>query len=124
MHALIYAAPPGSAVFHAVEQGWTTDTYQLANVIDLLAIKVWQSTEGAHKRPARGQPEPVERPSEKTRKKNHPDGGTDEGQLAAVGTTAATVTTVEKFMAMREARQRRYREEHGLQQETREEPAG
>lgn len=110
-------------MFHAVEQGWTTDTYQLANLVDLLAIKVWQSTEGAHKRPARGQPDPVERPSEKTRRKDT-SGGTDEGQLAAVGTSAATVTTVEKFLAMREARQRRYREAHGLQQETREEPAG
>ncbi|AJA43689.1 tail assembly chaperone [Mycobacterium phage Findley] len=104
LYAFIFASPPGTAVFHAFEKGWTTSDYLLAHVIDALRINNWQRTEGAHKNPPQGAPDPFPRPGDDEPKRA-------EGTVSA-GTTAATRTTVGKFMAMRAEREKRWREKH------------
>lgn len=101
LYAFIFAAPPGTAVFHAVEKGWTTADYLLAHAIDRLSILIWQKTEGAHKKPPRGMPERFPRPSDEKPVKSV-------GDTANVGTTAATVTTVEDYIAKRAEREQRW----------------
>lgn len=104
LYAFIFAAPPGSSVYHAVEKGWTTSDYLLAHVIDGVRITNWQRTEGAMKKPPRNAPKPFPRP------------GDDDGQPKQVGDTAqvgdspATVTTVGEFMQRRAEREQRWRD--------------
>lgn len=106
LYAFIFASPPGTAVFHALEKGWTTTDYLLAHVIDGIRINNWQRTEGATKKPPRGVPDPFPRPQDNQKR----DGSV--GDVAQVGDTAATVTTVEDFIARRAEREQRWREKH------------
>lgn len=103
LYAMIFAAPPGSAVFHAVEKGWTVSDYLLAHIIDGVRITNWQRTEGASKKPPRNVPEPFPRPGDAKTDK-------DVGDTAAVGNAQATVTTLGEFMARRSERERRWRD--------------
>lgn len=103
LHAFIFAAPPGTAVFHAFERGWTTTDYLLAHVIDGLRINNWQRTDGARRRPPRDVPEPFPRPGDSEKKQ-----AKQVGDTVSVGTTAATVTTVNDFMERRAERERRW----------------
>ena len=100
LYAFIFTSPPGSAVFHAVEKGWTTSDHLLAHVIDGLRINNWQRTEGATKNPPRGVPEPFPRPGD----------GEKPAGVVDVGGVSATVTTVGEFEAMRAAREKRWRD--------------
>lgn len=108
LFAFIFAAPPGTAVFHALERGWTTSDYLLAHVIDGLRINNWQRTEGATKRPPRGVPEPFPRPGDDDNK----TGDRQIGDPVSVGTSTATVTTVGDFMARRAEREQQWRDKH------------
>ncbi|AOQ28882.1 tail assembly chaperone [Mycobacterium phage Thyatira] len=103
LYAFIFAAPPGTAVFHAVEKGWLTTDYLLAHLIDAQRINNWQATEGAQANPPRNVPEPFPRPGDEERKRN------DRGVVSA-GLHAATKTTVGKFLAMRAERAKRWLE--------------
>lgn len=105
LYAFIFASPPGTAVFHSLEKGWTTTDYLLAHVIDGIRVNNWQRTEGATKKPPRGIPDPFPRPAEDKRE-------TAVGDTAHVGDTAATVTTVEDFLSKRTEREQRWREKH------------
>lgn len=102
LHALIFAAPPGTAVFHAIEKGWTTGDHLLANVIDALAINNWQRTEDARRKQPRNLPKRFPRPGDE--EMEVPD-----GMVRAGVQTVATVTTVGKFLAMRAEREKRWR---------------
>lgn len=108
LHAVIFAAPPGSAVFHAVERGWGTTDHLLAHVIDALKINNWQRTEGARKKPPRNVPEPFPRPGDEVQK---PSDGDD--TVVSVAGVAAKVTTVSKFLELREKRKRRWLRRNG-----------
>ena len=90
-------------MFHALEQGWTTSDYLLAHVIDGIRVNNWQRTEGARKRPARGQPDPFPRPADMAKQKQV-------GDTANIGDSAASVITLEDFMARRAEREQRWRD--------------
>ena len=106
LHAFIFAAPPGSAVFHAVELGWGTTDHLLAHVIDTLAVANWQRTEDATKKQPRHAPKRYTRPGEE------PDNSSG---TSSVGGAPATVTTVGNFMAVRAERERRWLRRHKKQ---------
>ena len=104
LHAVIFAAPPGTAVFHAIEKGWGTSDHLLAHVIDALWISNWQNTEGATKRPPRDVPERFPRPGGVAQ-------STEPG-VVSVGGVVAKVTTVGKFMAQRAEREKRWQRQN------------
>ncbi|AJD82239.1 tail assembly chaperone [Mycobacterium phage Keshu] len=105
LYAYIFAAPPGTAVYHAFEKGWTTTDYLLAHLIDGQNWLNWTKTEAAEKNP-KAPPERFPRPGDEAREKQS-DG------TVSVGTTAATKTTVGNFLKMRAEREQRWREKHG-----------
>ncbi|WNM68959.1 tail assembly chaperone [Mycobacterium Phage TribleTrouble] len=105
LYALIFAAPPSTAVYHAFEKGWTTTDYLLAHLIDGQNWLNWTKTEAAEKNP-KAPPERFPRPGDEAREKK------DDGTVS-VGTTAATKTTVGNFLKMRAEREKRWREKHG-----------
>lgn len=95
LHAVIFAAPPGTAVFHAFEQGWNTTDYLLALVADGIHDLIWQKTKDGRKN--RKRPKRIPRPKRET------DDGTTSTGLGRV-----SVMTVEEFERRRAERQRRY----------------
>lgn len=101
LHAVIFSAPPGSAVYAAINEGWTPDTYMAANIVDLLAVLAWQNTEDGST--GVRQPAPTPRPSDRT---------ADTSGTVSAGMTEATVTTVGEFLEMRAERERLWRERH------------
>jgi hypothetical protein len=109
LYAFIFAAPPGTAVFHAVEQGWTTSDYLLAHVIDGIRITNWQRTEGATKKPPRNVPEPFDRPGDR---EDQGQQQSNVGDVVSFGAGTATVTTVGDFLTRRAEREQRWREKH------------
>ncbi len=104
LHAFIFASPPGTAVFHALEKGWTTTDYLLAHVIDGLRVNNWQRTEDARRKSPRNVPKPFPRPQDSEKKT------ATVGDVSQVGDSAATVTTVEDYLARRLEREQRWRE--------------
>lgn len=102
LYAIIFAAPPGTAVFHAFERGWSTSDYLLAHVIDALQINNWQRTDGARKKPPRNTPTPFPRPGDAEKKPK-----ATLGDSVAIGSSTATVVTVGDFIAKRNERERR-----------------
>lgn len=95
LHAVIFAAPPNTAVFHAIEQGWNTADYLLALAADALHDLIWQQTKDGRKN--RKRPKRIPRP------KREADDGT-----ASTGLGRVTVMPVEEFERRRAERQRRY----------------
>lgn len=47
--SFVVYAPPGTAVFHKVNAGWTSDTHQLATLIDVGQLLLWAKTEDAQR---------------------------------------------------------------------------
>lgn len=92
LHAFIFTAPPGSAIFNAVEKGWDTLAHLLAVVIDILAILAWQNTADAHSRFPRHRPKPIPRPGlgDKQAPETAP-------LMSALGGMSASVMTVDEF---------------------------
>ncbi|MCV7226057.1 hypothetical protein H7J73_08425 [Mycolicibacterium komossense] len=95
MHAVIFASPPNTAVFHAFEQGWTTTDYLLAIIADAEHDLIWQKTKDGQKN--RKRPKRIPRP-----KRESSDGTTSSG-LSRV-----SVMPVEEFERRRTERQRRW----------------
>lgn len=102
LHAFIYSAQPGTAIFNAAENGWTTTDYRLADVVDLLMILAWQNTADAHSKFPRHRPKPIPRPD---------FGGKQTPETAplmsALGGMSASVMTVEEFQRRIEERRSR-----------------
>ena len=88
---IIFAAPPNTAIFHALEQGWLTSDYLLAVIGDGIHDLIWQKTKDGRKN--RRRPKRLPRP-----KRESKDGTTSSG-LGRV-----SVLTVEEFEAKRTAR--------------------
>lgn len=95
LHAIIFAAPPSTAVFHAFEQGWDTTAYLLALIGDGIHDLIWQKTKDGQKN--RRRPKRIPRP-----KRDSSDG------TASTGLGKATVMSVEEFERRRAERQRRW----------------
>lgn len=95
LHAVIFAAPPNTAVFHAFEQGWTVSDYLLALIGDGIHDLIWQKTKDGQKN--RKRPKRLPRP-----KREASDG------TASTGLGRVTVMSVEEFERRRAERQRRW----------------
>lgn len=106
LYAFIFASPPGTAVYHALEKGWTTTDYLLAHVVDGIRVNNWQRTEGATKKPPRGMPKPFPRPSDNDKR------DAQIGDTARVGSAKATVITVAEYAERRAAREQRWRDKN------------
>jgi len=100
LHAFIYTAPPGSAIFNAVEKGWDTLAHLLAVVIDILAILAWQNTEDARSKFPRHRPKPIPRPDREGEKATPTS-------APVMGGMSATVMSVEEFQKRIEERRAR-----------------
>lgn len=111
LHAIIFASPPNTAVFHAFEQGWNTSDYLLALIGDGIHDLIWQKTKDGRKN--RKRPKRLPRP---TRDAN--DG------TASTGLGRVTVMSVEEFERRRNERQRRYVERKQRERRQRESKAG
>ena len=95
LHAVIFTAPPTTAVFHAFEQGWNTTDYRLALIGDGIHDLIWQKTKDGRKN--RKRPKRIPRP------KRESDDGT-----ASSGLGRVSVMTVEEFEAKRQGRMKAY----------------
>lgn len=95
LHAVIFAAPPNTAVFHAFEMGWNLTDYLLALMADGIHDLIWQKTKDGQKN--RKRPKRIPRP-----KRESSDG------TASTGLGRVTVMTVEEFEKKRAERQRRW----------------
>ena len=92
LHAFIYTAPPGSAIFNAAERGWTTTDHLIAGTLDLLAILAWQNTKDAAETFPRYRPKPIPRPGDDD--KSTP---TTAPIMSSMGGMSASVMSVEEF---------------------------
>lgn len=105
LYAFIFAAPPNTAVFHAIEKGWSTTDHLLAHVVDALWINNWQRTTDATKKPPRNVPKPFPRPGDENEEP-------EQGDVVSVAGVAAKVTTVGEFLRIRAERETRWRLRH------------
>jgi Family of unknown function (DUF5361) len=55
-------APPGTALFHQRNKGWTTGDYLTAQSVDALSYLAWAKTKDAHSKSPKHRPEPIPRP--------------------------------------------------------------
>jgi Family of unknown function (DUF5361) len=55
-------APPGTALFHQRNRGWSTSDYLAAQMIDALHYLVWMETDDARKKNPKHRPVPIPRP--------------------------------------------------------------
>ena len=97
LHAVIFAAPPNTALFHAFEKGWNTADYLLALIGDGIHDLIWQKTKDGRKN--RKRPKRIPRP------KRESDDGT-----ASSGLGRVSVMTVEEFEKKRQGRMKAYAE--------------
>lgn len=95
LHAVIYAAPPGTSLYHSLEQGWLTSDYLLAIIADGVHDLIWQKTKDGRKN--RRRPKRLPRP-----KRESNDG------TASTGLGRVSVMTVEEFEKKRQARMKAY----------------
>jgi len=89
LHAFIYAAPPGTAIFNAIEQGWATSDHLLAGAVDLLSVLVWQNTADAASSFPRHRPKPISRPGDHERRRAT--------SAPVMGGMSASVMSIEEF---------------------------
>jgi hypothetical protein len=54
--------PPGSAVYHERNEGWTVNDHLQAQAIDALNYLAWAKTTDAQRKNPRHKPEPIARP--------------------------------------------------------------
>lgn len=92
---MIYAAPPGTSLYHSLEQGWLTSDYLLAIIADGVHDLIWQKTKDGRKN--RRRPKRLPRP-----KRESNDG------TASSGLGRVSVMTVEEFEKKRQARMKAY----------------
>jgi hypothetical protein len=55
-------APPGTALFHERNRGWTTSDYLTAQMVDALNYLVWAKSADAHSKHPKHRPQPIPRP--------------------------------------------------------------
>jgi hypothetical protein len=103
LHAVIFAAPPGTAVYHAVEKGWSVSDHKLTDLIDLTKWAVWLQTQDGHDN--KNRPEPDPRPTDKP---------VESPKTAAAGESVASVMTIAEFNKRRARGIKRWRKRHGL----------
>lgn len=89
LHAFIFAAPPGTAIFNSIEKGWTTTDHLTATAVDLLMILAWQNTKDAQEKFPRHRPKPLPRPGDLDK--------LDAASAPLMGGATATVMSVEEF---------------------------
>lgn len=75
LHALLTAAPPGSAVHHAVTEGWSLEAHLMATVADAANTLLWTKTKDAQRKPPRNRPDRIQRPGVDKRGKQSTPGG-------------------------------------------------
>ena len=57
--AIAVAAPPGSALFHALTEGWDVNSHLIARGVHASELAVWMKTKDAQSEFPRHKPEPV-----------------------------------------------------------------
>lgn len=57
---MVVYAPPGTAVFYAMHEGWTRDTHKLTQLVDIGNWLVWAKTEDGQEN--RNRPDQLPRP--------------------------------------------------------------
>lgn len=62
LFAFINYAPPGTATFHVLNEGWTADTHQLTNLLDVANWLLWSKTKDAQEKHPQHKPERSPRP--------------------------------------------------------------
>lgn len=83
-------APPGTAVFHVVNEGWTADTHQLTSLIEVAQVLLWSKTKDALEKHPRNFPEPLYRPGSKAQQVSNEPAFTVEDYLRLTGSTDGT----------------------------------
>lgn len=58
----IVYAPPGTAIFHVVNEGWTADTHQLTSLIDIGNVLLWSKSQDAREKQPQHRPQQIPRP--------------------------------------------------------------
>lgn len=100
---MIFAAPPGTAIYNAVEKGWTVSDHKLTDLVDLTKWLIWlQSKDGQE---GKNRPEREPRPTDKP---------VVEPKVAAAGESIASVMSIAEFDRRRTAGIKRWRKRHGL----------
>lgn len=62
LFALINFSPPGTAIFHVLNEGWDANTHRLTDLLDVSALAMWLNTADAHEKSPKYRPTPAERP--------------------------------------------------------------
>jgi hypothetical protein len=55
-------SPPGTAIFHVLNDGWDANTHRLTDLLDVSALAMWLNTKDAQERHPQHRPEPSKRP--------------------------------------------------------------
>lgn len=63
-------SPPGTAVFHKLHEGFSTDTHRLADLVDIGMLLLWSKTEDGQDN--RNRPHPVWRPGQTQQQSERP----------------------------------------------------
>jgi len=71
--AFVFHAPPGTALYHEMRQGWTISDHLLADQIDILNLLLWTKSKDAHRENPRHRPERIRRPGIKFEVKKSPE---------------------------------------------------
>lgn len=58
--SFIMYAPPGTAIYHVVNEGWTPDTHRLTDLVDIGSLLLWAKTEDGQEN--RNRPDQLPRP--------------------------------------------------------------
>ena len=65
-------APPGTALFHERNRGWSTADYLTAQMVDALNYLVWAKSADAHSKHPKHRPPPIPRPVMIVAQQAHP----------------------------------------------------
>jgi D-alanyl-D-alanine carboxypeptidase len=71
--ALICHAPPGTAVYHEVHEGWTVADHLLTDLIEVNDWLLWTKSADAQQKTPRKKPKPRPRPGAKKKTKTKAD---------------------------------------------------
>lgn len=66
LFAVINYAPPGTAIFHVLNEGWDANTHRLTDLLDVSALTMWLNTQDAQEKHPQYRPEPSRRPGIQT----------------------------------------------------------
>ena len=77
-------APPGTALFHERNRGWTTSDYLTAQMVDALNYLVWAKSADAHQKHPKRRPAPIPRPESIVIRQEQPAESVDENRPMTV----------------------------------------